>query len=71
MHNLIPLLFDQLKDVQAAVDTATREVEAAVGDFGVAATALLQKYADHGSKDDLERMIVGCQYACTANVAWR
>ena len=53
------------------IDAATEEIKVAIRDFETVAAALLQKYADHGSRNDLERMIVGCQDACTANVNWR
>ena len=71
MDSLIPLLFNELGDIQRAIDAATEEIDIAIRDFETAAAALLHKYADHASRNDLEKMIIGCQYACTANVTWR
>ena len=71
MDSLIPLLFNELGDIQRAMDTAREEIDIAVSDFEAAAAALLQKYANHSSRNDLEKMIIGCQNACTANVTWR
>ena len=71
MDSLVPLLFNQLGDVQEAIDVATEEISIAVADFETAAATLLQKYANHASRNDLEKMIIGCQNACTANVNWR
>lgn len=71
MDSLVPLLLNELGGVQVAIDAATEEIDIAIRDFETAAAGLLQKYADHASRKDLEKMILGCQNACTANVNWR
>ena len=67
----MPLLLHELGDVQEAIDAATEEVKVAVSEFEGVVAALLEKYAGHSSLNDLRKMIMGCQYACTANVRWR
>lgn len=73
MDSLIPLLYNAHdRDVQAAVDHATKIVRDSVKKFNLAADALLEHNADDQElKADLTRFIDSCRYACTGNLDWR
>lgn len=71
VDSLVPLLYHERGDAQQAMDAAIEEIQGAVEQFDGAAATLRQKYAQHVSGADVERMIKGCQHACTSNVVWR
>ena len=57
--------------MQSAVDRAAQEVEDAVMIFDSLVMRLRKRFEGDESIQDVEHMILGCQYACTANLDWR
>ncbi|KAF2235443.1 terpenoid synthase [Viridothelium virens] len=71
IDSLIPLLYLECQDVQKAVDQTTSMVEEAVYSFHESAERLLTLAGmDKALREMLQKMIDGCQYACTGNLAW-
>ena len=70
VDSLIPLLFHELGDAQAAVDRATDYFRSAVAEFERAAAELLGRYAAQPEVGDLGRFVESCKYACQANLDW-
>jgi len=71
VDSLVPLLYLEHGDLQAAVDCAAKEVENGVHLFNLLAVKLRERFKGDKSIRDLEKMITGCQYTCTANLEWR
>ena len=72
VDTLVPLLFVKSGwNLQVAIDEATGLLEEAAAKFQKSKVRLLEMTAvDKGMNGMLEKIIKGCEYACTGNLAW-
>ena len=69
---MIPLLYAQLKDVQAAVDETTNFLVASVKAFEETKQRLQKPEQGRNIEEtpDLNDFIQGCQFYCSGNLNW-
>ncbi|KAH9998546.1 terpenoid synthase [Xylariaceae sp. FL0662B] len=71
VDTLIPLLLLELGSAQAAVNYVVDIIRSSIKQFELAEKRILerQSYAPN-IQADIRKFIVGCKYACTANLKW-
>jgi hypothetical protein len=71
VDSLIPLLTLELGSVQAAVGEASQTLRSSIDSFDKTAERLLSRVSYNESlKSDVQKIVDGCQYACTGNLNW-
>ncbi len=70
---MIPLLYAQSKDAQAAVDQTAEFLVVNIKAFEEMAQRLLKAENRHkaGEAHKIRDFITGCQFYCSGNLAWR
>lgn len=73
VDSLVPLLLIEVDfHIQAAIDRATDDLRVAVHAFNTAADQLTAAHAaDPALAANVDKFILSCKYACTANLNWR
>jgi hypothetical protein len=72
VESLVPLLFNYMGSVQAAIDSVIVSVTTAANGFKTIAIDLLQQYQyDNETHAALQRFIDACQINCTGNLFWK
>jgi hypothetical protein len=72
IDSVVPLLYLEHGSLDTAMKVVEKWTTQAVKDVDEAAASILRRYsADSALQANIQKMIDGCKYACTAKLSWR